>query len=192
MQPRERVDLAVERWGTDRVMRAIGATLRLRPDDPVDGELRELAILLGEREADPSWTAGGSPPHAYWAQVWSARALLYLWDDDVASDVVAALGHTSWRVREMALKVVAAREIGCADVLGPLASDDVPRVRAALARALGKVRRGRARTAAPTAGSGRRPGGGRAGREGGGPASAARRPGRPLSSGDAARSAPTR
>ena len=139
MHPRRRVSLAVERWGAVGLLRCIGRTLRLPPDDVVEGDLLELAIFLGEREGDSSWTSGVSPRHAYWAQVWAARALLYFWDDALAPDVVVALGHTSWRVREMALKVVAAREIGCADVLGSLLEDDVPRVRAALARALGEV-----------------------------------------------------
>ena len=139
MHPRERIPLAIERWGRDELLRRLGQTLRLQAADPIEGDLLDLAIFLGERQADRSWTAEVSQGHAYWAQVWAARALLYVWDDALAPDVVVALDHPSWRVREMALKVVVSREIGCADVLEPLASDDVPRVRTALARALGGV-----------------------------------------------------
>jgi hypothetical protein len=39
---------------------------------------------------------------------------LYVWTDAAASAVVEALTHEAWRVREMAAKVVAAREIGSA------------------------------------------------------------------------------
>lgn len=139
MHPRERVGLACQRWGDAEVLRRVGETLRSL-DRPVSGDARELALFLGQRQHDPTWLDGGKPPgHAYWARVWSARALLYLWHDDLGPDVTRALRDEHWRVREMALKVVVVREIGCADVLGPLVSDDVPRMRASTARALGVV-----------------------------------------------------
>jgi HEAT repeat protein len=50
--------------------------------------------------------------------------------------VLAALADESWRVREMAAKVVAKRKIGDAlPVVAEMSADPVPRVRAAAARA---------------------------------------------------------
>lgn len=76
----------------------------------------------------------------YWTWVWAARALLYVWDEAAVPEVVRALGHEHWRLREMAAKVVAKREVGAAaDAAAKLCRDDVARVRAAAARALGAV-----------------------------------------------------
>ena len=101
---------------------------------------------------DIGWVGGravagwGSPDHLdddtrYWSQVWAARTLLYVWSERCGPDVVAALVDPAWRVREMCAKVAARWEVGpaadpCADLV---ATDDVPRVRAAAARVLGAV-----------------------------------------------------
>jgi HEAT repeat protein len=140
MRPRDRVGLALERWGRHEVLRRIGAALRLRPDEPADPDAFELAVFLGGHQRDSSWQSADAPPgHLYWARVWATRALLYEWDEGLRDDVVLAVSDEHWRVREKALAVVAVREVGCADLLGPLVSDDVPRVRTAAARALGAV-----------------------------------------------------
>jgi hypothetical protein len=76
----------------------------------------------------------------YFLRVWPLRAFLYAWDPRAEQAVVAALADEHWRVREMAAKVAALRQIGAA--AGPasaLLSDPVPRVRAAAARVLGQV-----------------------------------------------------
>lgn len=93
---------------------------------------------------DRGWLAGGKPPgHGYWARVWSARALRYAWTDGAAPAVVAALGDEHWRVREMAAKVVADRELAeGAEAMVHLCGDEVPRVRVAAARALAVVGEG--------------------------------------------------
>jgi hypothetical protein len=105
--------------------------------------------LLGGADADSAFVfAIGGPagasvlgPHPrrdqrYFLRVWAARALLYAWDDGAQEAVIAALGDESWRVREMAAKVVAKRRLGDAlAALGGLSADPVPRVRAAAARA---------------------------------------------------------
>ncbi|NUT36798.1 MAG: hypothetical protein HOV79_27395, partial [Hamadaea sp.] len=76
----------------------------------------------------------------YWPRVWGARALLYVWEPAAASAVVQALADEHWRVREMAAKVCLRRELGSAlEPLEALASDPVPRVRVAAARALGAL-----------------------------------------------------
>ncbi len=73
----------------------------------------------------------------YWARVWAARTLLYVWDDTTTPDIVAGLGDPAWRVREMCAKVCARWEVGpAADACAALVGDEVPRVRAAAVRAL--------------------------------------------------------
>ena len=90
------------------------------------------ADLLGGRcawgeagSADLGWVGGraartwGAPDRLvgerdYWARVWAARTLLYVWDDGATADVVAGLGDPAWRVREMCAKVAARWDVGAA------------------------------------------------------------------------------
>lgn len=113
--------------------------LTLGPDQtPTEDDL-DLAMVLGGL-SERGWFSGGKPPgHAYWARVWAARALTLVWSDDAAAAVVAALGDEAWRVREMAARVVAIREVDAADALVGCLSDDLVRVRVAAARALAVV-----------------------------------------------------
>lgn len=143
MRPDQRVAVAVQRWGVERVVTGCADMLRAGPDDVPDGVDRELTMELGQL-SDPEWLAGGKPPgHAYWARVWAARALRYVWLDTAAPAVLTALGDQQWRVREMTVIVVADRELAeAADTLVALTADEVPRVRAAAARALGAVGEG--------------------------------------------------
>jgi HEAT repeat protein len=80
-----------------------------------------------------------SEPRAdeYWLRVWGARGLLWAWDDSATQALRVALGDEAWRVREMALKVVARHRVDeVLDDVVPLQEDPVPRVRAAAARAM--------------------------------------------------------
>ena len=98
---------------------------------------------------DTGWVGGraaqrwGSPERLddttdYWARVWAARTLLYVWDDACTAAVVAGLEDPAWRVREMCAKVSARWEVGAAaDACAALIDDEVPRVRAAAVRVLG-------------------------------------------------------
>ncbi len=128
MTPVERVAAASDRWGDGEVVLRCIRLLGQPPGAvPKGGEL-ELALVLGGLR-DRDWFAGGKPPgHRYWARVWAARAMRYVWDDSAAPTVLAALGDEHWRVREMAAKVVGDREIGeAADRLRLLlVGDDVP------------------------------------------------------------------
>ena len=74
---------------------------------------------------------------AYWLRVWGARGLLWAWDDEAVPEVRLALADESWRVREMALKVIARQRMGelVTEVAGARV-DPVPRVRQAAERAL--------------------------------------------------------
>ena len=78
-------------------------------------------------------------PVLYWPELWGLRALLYVWHDRAAPAVVSALRNEAWRVREMAARVIAAREVSAATELTALLGDRTPRVRIAAARALGTV-----------------------------------------------------
>ena len=80
----------------------------------------------------------GAPP-LYWPEVWGARVLLYAWNDTAADAVTAGLQNRAWRVREMCARVVGSRSLPAASVLRELLTDEVARVRAAGARALGEV-----------------------------------------------------
>jgi hypothetical protein len=128
--PKERVRAACARWGEAEVVRDCVTVLRGGPW-PTD----EKWLLLGGPGA-PSQLK--KEVHAYWAHVWAARVLLYAWREEAAPAVIIALGHPAWRVREMAAKVCALREV-YAEELAPLLADPVPRVRIAAARAVGAV-----------------------------------------------------
>ena len=76
----------------------------------------------------------------HWPRVWAARALRYVWLDYAERSLVEALRDPAWRVQEMAAKVAALRELGsAAELLAPLVSSPVTRVRVAAVRALGVV-----------------------------------------------------
>lgn len=139
MTPAERVADACRRWGDAEVVRRCGRLLRSGPG-AIHDDLLELVMVLGEL-TDRDWLAGGKPPgHGYWARVWAARALLYVWNDEASPAVLVALTDEQWRVREMAAKVVLARELAeGVEALVHGCADPVPRVRIAAARALAAV-----------------------------------------------------
>ena len=132
-KPADRVRWACRHWGEAELVRSCAEILRGGPG-PEGDLLRCLggvsAVTMTERGLDL----------VYWPAVWAARSLLYAWREEAAPAVVVALAHPAWRVREMAAKVCALREVGAAaDALGGLLTDPVPRVRAAAARALARV-----------------------------------------------------
>ncbi|WP_426565562.1 HEAT repeat domain-containing protein [Angustibacter sp. McL0619] len=148
LAPRARVELARDELGQGVLLSWSAGLLggSVRYDDPT----RPHLTWLGGPHA--AWLLKLSPvqaePQDYWARAWGGRALLYVWDDaapELVPAVLAALVDPSWRVREMAAKVAARREVGQAgEALLPLADDEVPRVRAAAVRALGVVGEGEA------------------------------------------------
>jgi hypothetical protein len=76
----------------------------------------------------------------YWPRVWAARGLLHVWDDTATSVNIAATTHDSWRVREMAAKVIARHHVKPAiDAVVTLLDDDNARVRVAARRAFNVV-----------------------------------------------------
>ena len=140
-------------WGTTP-HRSIEAACGRRGTGTV---VRECLTLLGGGDADPSTVEALAGPGAprlldappeqrYWLRVWGARGLLWALAmpgapaadaKRVCGPLLEALGDEHWRVREMALKVVARYRLDDAQpaVVG-LLDDATPRVRTAAARAL--------------------------------------------------------
>lgn len=109
-----------------------------------------IAFLRGEpADADPELSLALAGPAAaavlrgeaggvegYWPRVWGARGLLYAWEERAAPAIVQATADEAWRVREMALKVIARHAVGDAiEVVATLRNDPVARVRRAAERA---------------------------------------------------------
>lgn len=119
---------------------------RLESDVPVEALRLWGAGLAAGDVSDCSlghppieWLGGTRGWRPYWAQVWGLRLLLHI-GVDARSDaaVAAALGDEAWRVREMALKVIARHDLDVDEAaLVELLGDPVPRVRAQAAGALG-------------------------------------------------------
>lgn len=130
MTPRQSVEAECRRTGLDEVVAQCMAILGGHDFDEdflwIIGGPGARSVLEG-REGG----AGG-----YWPRTWAARALLYAWGDRATSTVLAATADESWRVREMAAKVIARHGIDDGlDAVGALITDPVPRVRAAATRA---------------------------------------------------------
>lgn len=126
------VGLAVERWGEyGFITRCVALSRTLSwGDEP------ELMSYLGGRRG-PRFVEFGLGKEDYWLRVWALRAMLYAWHPAGVPAVIAGLTDEHWRVREMAGKVAALRELGAAaEAVAALLSDSVPRVRAVAARAI--------------------------------------------------------
>ncbi|MBA2312573.1 MAG: HEAT repeat domain-containing protein [Actinobacteria bacterium] len=128
--PRQSIENESERRGKDAVVAGCIALLEGREADV------ELIVALGGAPA--YWAVSGERGGPrYWLRVWGARGLLWAWDDDALPAITAALNDDSWRVREMAAKVVARHRLGEArPIVADLRQDPTPRVRAAASRAL--------------------------------------------------------
>ena len=138
------VDLPIEK--------RLAAAVKLYGEDKV--VLRALSLIAGNNEGEEFLLFVGGEhardeeqillalvvaPVLYWPALWGTRALLYVWNDTAADAVAAALRNQAWRVREMASRVAAARGLPVAPVLAELLVDEVARVRASAARALGAL-----------------------------------------------------
>jgi hypothetical protein len=111
-------------------------TALLRGEQVDDAFLLVLAGPVARQVIDGR--EGGVGGH--WPRVWAARGLLHAWDDTATAQILEATSDESWRVREMAAKVIAAHAVDDAlEALGRLVRDTVPRVRAAAHRARGKL-----------------------------------------------------
>src|SRR3954453_11016234 len=131
--PRESVEQACARRGKAEV---VAGCVALLTSGDVDAE---LVLALGGPPA--RWVVTGEPPGPpYWLRVWALRGLLWAWDDVALRCVKAALNDDAWRVREMALRVVARHRLEDASAtVVSLQQDPSARVRAAASRALTRL-----------------------------------------------------
>jgi HEAT repeats len=131
MTPRESIEAECARRGRQAV---VDGCARLVTGGKAD---TALIVALGGPAARGLLDAGLPESQFYWLRVWAARGLLWVWDDSALGAVRFALEDEAWRVREMAVKVVARHRLG--DTLASVAAlqdDPVPRVRAAASRAV--------------------------------------------------------
>lgn len=129
--PRKRIAAECKRRGTSELVAGCVALLSGRPADD------ELILALGGLPGAAVLDGYNGGRSGYWARVWAARALLYAWDDDAISAVIAATDDDAWRVREMAVKVIAHQQLGDAlEAVAKLRTDPIPRVRDAAERAV--------------------------------------------------------
>ncbi|HUY43501.1 MAG TPA: HEAT repeat domain-containing protein [Acidimicrobiales bacterium] len=132
--PREAVNRLVASRGQSSV---IDRCLEVLDAGEVDAE--HLVGLSGQHvELVLSDRDGGV--EGYWPLVWVLRALTYTWDDAAAPHVIDALSHESWRVREMAQRVIRRqRSRGAFPAVTDLLLDPVKRVRDAATKTLGRT-----------------------------------------------------
>jgi HEAT repeat protein len=131
MTPRESVEAECGRRGLASFVDGCAGLLLGRDAD--DALIHALAGPAAAQVLDGR--EGGRS--GYWPRVWAARGLLHAWDSTALPAIVAATRDESWRVREMAAKVVARHRLGDAlSAVAALEQDPVPRVRAAAHRAV--------------------------------------------------------
>jgi hypothetical protein len=129
--PRESIEAECARRGRQAVVDGCARLITGGEADPA------LIAALGGPAARGLLDAGLPKGQLYWLRVWGARGLLWVWDDSALGALRFALEDEAWRVREMAVKVVARHRLG--DTLASVAAlqdDPVPRVRAAASRAV--------------------------------------------------------
>ncbi|MGI8899315.1 MAG: hypothetical protein ACR2HA_00020 [Nocardioides sp.] len=129
--PRQLLALLEAHVGTARAAQLCADLL---DDDP--HEHAGLVVFLGGH-AGRSILDDGTSWKPYWARVWGARGLLYVWDDRVIPAVLSGLRDDAWRVAEGCLRVCALRELPGGDDSAALTVHELPRVRAAALRSLG-------------------------------------------------------
>lgn len=131
--PRQSIEAECERRGRSALVSGCVALLRGDADAVDDG----LVVALGGPGAAQVLAGREGGRGGYWPRVWAARGLLHVWEERAAPAIIDATIDESWRVREMALKVIARHRVGDAlDAASRVQGDPVARVRAASRRAL--------------------------------------------------------
>lgn len=129
--PKASVEAECRRRGRDLVVAGCVDLLEGRPVDDA------LVVVLGGPAAEQVLAGREGGREGYWPRVWAARGLLHVWEDLAAPAIARATGDESWRVREMAAKVVGRHRVESAvAAIVALRDDPVPRVRAAAERAV--------------------------------------------------------
>ena len=130
--PREWIEAECARRGKDAFVADCVAVLRGGTDPDI---IRVLAGSATERFFD-----GAEHLDTYWFRVWALRGLLWAYEPAADGAVCDALSDDSWRVREMAAKVVAKHLVrGASSAVARLRDDPVPRVRLAAERAVARL-----------------------------------------------------
>jgi HEAT repeats len=130
MTPRQSVESECGRSGTEGVVSRCIAVLSHREVDAA------FVVAIGGPGAQGVLDGRAGGTEGYWPRVWAARALLYAWQDRATPVVLGAAADESWRVREMAAKVIARHRLDAAfAVVDDLLDDPHARVRSAAARA---------------------------------------------------------
>jgi hypothetical protein len=130
MTPKESIEFECDRRGRDDVVHDCAAILKGQIVD--DDFLR----VIGGPSAETVLEGREGGLDGYWPRVWAARGLLHVWDDVATEAIIDATTHDSWRVREMAAKVIARHHVRSAiDAVVTLLDDENARVRAAASRA---------------------------------------------------------
>jgi uncharacterized protein (DUF1786 family) len=131
MTPRASVEAACREVGESNV---VSSCVRIINDRDVSAD---FAYVLAGPASLTVLSGGEGGASGHWPRTWALRGLLYAWDRSAESAVLTCLNDDSWRVREMALKVVARRRIDEAlEAVALLQREDIARVRAAAQRAL--------------------------------------------------------
>jgi HEAT repeat protein len=134
--PHDSIQAECHRRGRDAV---VDGCLRLLQSGTTDAAL--LLALAGP--AGQKFLDDGEHADTYWLRVWALRRLLWTWDERAAAAVCASLRDEHWRVREMALKVVARHQVDDAfETALQLRDDEVARVRSAAERAIVRLAAG--------------------------------------------------
>jgi hypothetical protein len=131
MTPRQRIAAECERRGRLAVVAGCVDLIEGREVDDA------LVVALGGQHGEYVLSGGEGGKSGYWPRVWAARGLLHNWDGQATPAIIRATGDEAWRVREMAVEVIARHKVGDAfDAVTGLRDDPVPRVRAAAQRAV--------------------------------------------------------
>jgi len=111
--------------------------------DLLSGREADSKLILALGGGPARWAVeGGDPGPPYWLRVWAARGLLWAWSDEALPSVLHALHDDAWRVREMALKVVARHLLDTAlPITSDLRADPNARVRWAAEQAVQRLGR---------------------------------------------------
>jgi len=130
MTPKQSVLFECERRSPGAVVRDCVAILTGRSPDA------EFLRVIGGPSAEIILEGRAGGLKGYWPQVWAARGLLHVWNDTATEAIIGTTTHESWRVREMAAKVIARHHVTPAiDVVVVLLDDENARVRSAASRA---------------------------------------------------------
>ena len=136
MTPRERVLAECRHRGRDLVTAGCVDLLEGRSGTVDDA----LVAALGGEAAEYVLAGEEGGKTGYWPRVWAARGLIHTWDDSATAAIIYATRDSSWRVREMAARVVARHHVQEAhQAMTELRGDEIPRVHAAAGKALANM-----------------------------------------------------